>query len=181
MFDCHFDLLMYVLLYYQKNNIEELKKYCKGIFREDNITGGIFNLFYNSFDNMKKDFHAKSTESINPINDLKRVKEIIQECSLIPENVNYIIGIEGLDYLKNINDIEELHRLGLRSTNIVWNNPNKFGGGAKASEDMGVTSLGKELIEKVVKTNIAIDLSHANEKTFWRDHRRGEKIKRLRV
>lgn len=35
-------------------------------------------------------------------------------------------GIEGLDYLENIDDIDILYSLGVRSVNPVWNNDNKF-------------------------------------------------------
>ena len=34
-------------------------------------------------------------------------------------------------------------------------------------EDEGLTNLGEELVRKLVSKKIAIDLSHANEKTFW--------------
>lgn len=86
---------------------------------------------------------------------------------MISDDINYIFGIEGLDYLEKIDDIDVLYSLGLRSTNIVWNHENQFGGGVKADEACGLTELGKKLIEKLIKKRIAIDLSHANEKTFW--------------
>jgi len=167
MFDCHFDLLMYILMYNYQNNLKKVKDYCGKIFRKDNITGGIFNLFYSEFDKMKRDYGFANAEDINPVNDLELVNELIQKEKLIPSDVQYIVGIEGLDYLKNIDDIDKLHRLGLRSTNIVWNNQNKFGGGAKAPEDVGLTELGGKLIRKLVQTKIAVDLSHANDNTFY--------------
>ena len=76
-------------------------------------------------------------------------------------------GIEGLDYLENIDDIDILYSLGVRSVNPVWNNDNKFGGGVKSECNKGLTSLGEELILKLVQSRIAIDLSHSNEKTFF--------------
>ncbi len=42
-----------------------------------------------------------------------------------------------------------------------------FGGGAKGEETQGLTELGVELVKKLVDKKIAIDLSHANEKTFF--------------
>ena len=72
-----------------------------------------------------------------------------------------------MDYLNKINDIDYIYDLGVRSVNVVWNNKNKFGGGSKSNKEIGLTSLGKELVEKLVKKNIAIDLSHTNEKTFY--------------
>ena len=39
--------------------------------------------------------------------------------------------------------------------------------GAKGNKNIGLTNLGEELVNKLVDRKIAIDLSHANEKTFY--------------
>lgn len=164
MFDCHYDLLTYILM--KKEEKEFLKNYCNKVYNKNNITGGIFNLFYMSKQEMKDEIGISESQ-INVIENLKEVKQYIEENKLISEDINYIFGIEGLDYLEKIDDIDILYSLGLRSTNIVWNNENQFGGGAKADEACGLTELGKKLVEKLIKKRIAIDLSHTNEKTFW--------------
>lgn len=162
MFDLHYDLLTYI--YMNKNNLREVKQHCEKIFR-DNITGGIFNLFYMSAEEMKKELGIEK-EEINIIENIKTVNKLIKEKKLIPKNIKYIYGIEGLDYLERIEDIDEIYNLGVRSVNVVWNNDNKFGGGAKGNKTRGLTDLGKQLIKKLVDKKIAIDLSHTNEKTF---------------
>ena len=43
-----------------------------------------------------------SKDQINVINNLREVKEYIQKHHLLSDNVTYIFGIEGLDYLENI-------------------------------------------------------------------------------
>ena len=122
MFDLHYDLLTYI--YMNKNNLKEVKKHIDKIFT-NNITGGIFNLFYMSPKEMQKELEIKK-EEINIIKNLEEVKDLINKNSLIPSNIKYIYGIEGLDYLSNVSDIDKLHDLGIRSVNIVWNNDNKF-------------------------------------------------------
>lgn len=164
MFDCHYDLLTYILV--KKNEEDLLKKYCRKVYRKDNIIGGIFNLFYMTKEEMKNELEIEETQ-IDVIENLKEVKKYIEEKKLIPQNIKYIFGIEGLDYLQKIDDLDILYSLGLRATNPVWNNENKFGGGIRADKKTGLTSLGKKLIEKLIKKRIAIDLSHANETTFW--------------
>jgi membrane dipeptidase len=149
-----------------QDNIEKIKEYCHRIFREDNIRGGIFNLFYEAYENMEEYLHMNG-KSIDVVENLKTAKELIEKYNIIPKSTNYILGIEGLDHIKDIDEIDKLYEIGLRSTNIVWNNPNKFGGGTKADPNMGLTELGKQLVEKLVKKHIAIDLSHTNEKTFY--------------
>ncbi len=163
MFDLHYDLLTYI--YMNKDNLKEVKKHLKKIFT-NNINGGIFNLFYMSSKEMQDELGIKE-EKMDIIKNLNEVNRLINENNLIPENIKYIYGIEGLDYLKRLDDLEEIYNLGVRSVNIVWNNDNKFGGGAKGDKARGLTKLGRELVEKLVDKKIAIDLSHANERTFY--------------
>jgi len=167
MYDCHYDLLTYI--YMNKNNLEEVKMHCKNIFN-NNIKGGIFNLFYMSEEEMFEELEIGKSE-INVIENLKDVKKLIEENKIIPSNIEYKTGIEGLDYLEDIENIDILYELGVRSVNIVWNNHNKFGTGVRPykilNKSKGLTELGKELIYKLIKTNIAIDLSHSDEETFW--------------
>ncbi len=163
MFDCHYDLLTYIFV--NRKSLRNVMPYCKKIF-SNNITGGIFNLFYMSKQEMLDELGIQANE-IDIIQNLITVNFLIRKYKIIPPNIKYIIGIEGLDYLKNINDIDILYNLGLRSTGIVWNNKNKFGTGVRGKNTEGLTKLGEELIEKLVYKKIAIDLSHANEKTFY--------------
>jgi len=163
MFDCHYDLFTYI--YMNKTDLRKVKKYCKKIFI-DNISGGIFNLFYMSPKEMK-DEHYIEYKNINIIENLKDVNFLLNKYSIIPKQIEYIKGIEGLDYLERLEDIDTIYDLGVRSVNPVWNNDNKFGGGAKGDRNRGLTDLGENLIKKLVQKNIAIDLSHTNEKTFY--------------
>ena len=163
MFDLHYDLLTYV--YMNRSNLKEVNKHLKKIFK-DNITGGIFNLFYMSPQEMEEEVGIIK-EEIDIIKNLREVSSLISNYDLVPKDIKYIYGIEGLDYLEKIEDVDKIYDLGVRSVNIVWNNDNKFGGGAKGEKKRGLTDLGKELVRKLVKKKIAIDLSHANEKTFY--------------
>lgn len=164
MFDYHYDLLTEV--YLNRANPQKLKEYYKNIYNKSNITGGIFNLFFMSEKEMEDELKI-SKQEINLKKMLYEVHKIIKENELIPDNIHYVYGIEGLDYLKKVEDVEYLYEMGVRSTNIVWNNENKFGGGSKSSKNAGLTSLGIKLIDKLVECGITIDLSHANVKTFF--------------
>ena len=136
MFDLHYDLLTQI--YINKEEITYLKEYFKEVYDNQNIIGGIFNLFYMLPKEMKEELNIERQE-IDLIKNLETVTRLIKEYQLIPKETKYIIGIEGLDYLKNIEDIDKIYELGVRSTNIVWNNNNKFGGGAKGDKKQGLT------------------------------------------
>ncbi len=122
MFDLHYDLLTYI--YMNKNNLKEVKEHINRIFK-NNITGGIFNLFYMSPKEMQDELGIKE-EEINIIKNLEEINKLIDNNKLIPKNIKYIYGIEGLDYLERIEDLDKIYNLGVRSVNIVWNNDNKF-------------------------------------------------------
>ena len=148
MYDCHYDLLTYILM--NKDNLKEVKKHCDAIYN-NNIAGGIFNLFYMSKKEMYDELGIES-DDINIIENLKKVKKIIIDNKLIPEQIEYKIGIEGLDYLEKLSDVDTLYELGVRSVNPVWNNHNKFGTGVRPVKNLnrkrGLTKLGKKLIKK---------------------------------
>ena len=176
MFDCHCDLLTYI--YINRKNIEKVRKTINKIYNENNIKGGIFNLYFMSKQEMKEQLEIEENK-INVIKMLQQVNSIIENENIIPKNIKYIYGIEGLDYLEKIEDIDTLYKLGVHSVNIVWNNKNKFGGGTRTDNIYGLTNLGEELIEKLVKTGIAIDLSHTNEKTFYDIIEKAKQLKKL--
>lgn len=162
MFDCHADLLTYV--YINRNDIQKIRKVCYKIYNEKNINGAIFNLFFMSEIEMEEELGIKKDE-IDVINMLKIADNILKENDILPKSMEYFYGIEGLDYLNDISDIDELYDIGLRSTNIIWNNENKFGGGIKSKA--GLSTIGEYLVEKLVRKGIIIDLSHANYRTFF--------------
>lgn len=164
MFDYHYDLLTEV--YLNKDNPQKLKRRYKNAYNKNNITGGIFNLFFMSEKEMEDELGIAKQE-MNLKQMLYTVHKVIEENKLIPNGIQYVYGIEGLDYLEKLEDVEYLYKLGVRSTNIVWNNENKFGGGSKSGLNVGLTFLGQKLIDKLVECGITIDLSHTNEKTFF--------------
>lgn len=163
MFDCHYDLLTYI--YINKNNLKKVKKYCDKIFK-NGINGGIFNFFYMSQKEMENELGIQK-EEIDLIKNLEEVNDLIKENNIIPKKIKYIKGVEGLDFLSKIEDIDKMYKLGIRTVNIVWNNDNKYGGGIKGNKNKGLTLLGTKLLRKIVEANIAVDLSHANKKTFY--------------
>ncbi len=64
-----------------------------------------------------------------------------------------------------VSDLEILKELGLNAIVPVWNNKSRYGSGNRS--DSGLTLEGEKLIKKAIELNIGIDLSHANEKTFF--------------
>ena len=61
--------------------------------------------------------------------------------------------------------IEILHDLGLRFMQLTYNNQSLLGSGWMEREDSGVTRMGREAIAEMNRVGMAIDLSHAGERT----------------
>lgn len=80
-----------------------------------------------------------------------------------------ILGMEGLEGLEDDPEgIYFLYELGLRHASLTWNAANGFATGVRADrETKGLTAAGKRAVKIMEELGIIIDVSHADEKTFW--------------
>lgn len=169
MFDMHYDLLSrlyydYIKYGYVSNDTkEDLKK----IYSKDNMIGGFINLYFMSYDEMYEEAGINK-EDINVLEMFKKSIELLDDLKkegIFDSNTKFIFSIEGCDYIKDENELEELYNLGLRSILLVWNNKNKYGSGNRSNE--GLSELGQKFIRHAIELGIVIDVSHANKNTFY--------------
>lgn len=171
MYDMHYDLLTILYFNFMKNNkyanplgcIKDIAK----IYSPNNISGGIINLYFMSETEMKDELDIDKEllyDVTSMFNKSIKCLSYLKQQKIIPNNTDFLYSIEGCDYIKNIEELEELYNLGLRAILPVWNNENIYGSGFKS--DNGLTPKGKALIKKAIDLGIIIDLSHANENTF---------------
>ena len=79
-----------------------------------------------------------------------------------------IIGAEGLSSIgKNLDLIEQYYDLGARHAMLTWNEQNALATGVKGEVTRGLTELGKQAVQKIMKKKMLLDVSHLNEKSFW--------------
>ena len=161
MFDTHYDLLTKLYISYKRNDFKYIENWLKN-YNSDNVTGLIANLCFMSEEEMEKEYDINYLDN-SVIEIFKKSIELLYK--YLPAGINCITSIEGCDYFKDENDLIDLKKLGLNAIAPVWNNKNKFGSGNRSS--LGLTTLGEKLISKAVELSIGIDLSHANERTFW--------------
>lgn len=161
MYDFHYDLLTKIYIDYLNHDLSQVTLFCAQNYNDNNVIGVVANLSFMSDEEMKKEYHLNYYKDGNLINMFKIVTNIAKE---IVSDIEMIFSIEGCDKLETIDDLEELYNLGLRAIAPVWNEKNKYGSGIRSEE--GLTPLGKELIKKAINLGIAIDLSHANTRTF---------------
>lgn len=79
-----------------------------------------------------------------------------------------ILSIEnGSAISGKLENIDKLYEKGIRMMSITHNSDNELGCGVSTKNDKGLTILGKEYIKKLLNKNIAIDISHVSEKSFY--------------
>lgn len=159
MIDMHYDLLSVIYQSYLRMDYSYLDEWFNN-YNSDNVSGVIANLYFMNREEMREEL-GETLEDIDVVEMFRKAIEIYKKYAL---GIDILFSIEGCDYIKDTNELEELYNLGLRNILLVWNNPNKYGSGNRG--DYGLTEEGKVFIRKAVDLGISIDLSHMNEKTY---------------
>ena len=101
----------------------------------------------------------------NPFNFYKAVLNNLK--AKLCGNVNTVFEVEGGTVLEeNIENLYKLQEDGIKMLTLTWNGQNAIAGGVKS--DKGLTDFGKAVINKMNDLNMAVDLSHLNEKSFYK-------------
>ncbi|HCU44358.1 dipeptidase [Sphingobacterium faecium] len=85
-----------------------------------------------------------------------------------------LIGIEGGNMIEaDLQNLEALYKRGARYMTLTWNYDLSWATAAaqesktKSREGKGLSALGKEIIRRMNKLGMMVDLSHAGEQTFY--------------
>jgi membrane dipeptidase len=96
------------------------------------------------------------------------------DAALARGGIAMVLHLEGAEAIgPDLDGLDELHAMGLRSIGPVWSRPNHFGQGVPfrfpSSPDTGpgLTDAGRDLVKACNARRMLVDLSHINEKGFW--------------
>lgn len=79
-----------------------------------------------------------------------------------------LIAIEGAELIGcGMAELERAYEKGVRLINLCWNYDNILCGAANGPTKSGLTKCGAEYVHKMQELGVAVDLSHASERTFW--------------
>lgn len=83
-----------------------------------------------------------------------------------------LLGMEGAECLDGrAEDLDRWHAEGVRYLGLTWNFVNPFAtpasGARPEDRSRGLTPLGRELVRRAHGLGVLIDVSHANQATFW--------------
>lgn len=81
----------------------------------------------------------------------------------------YLMTIEGMCGITEEPEekIQWLYDMGNRIGSLEWNDQNALATGNSGDPARGLTELGKRAVRKMNELHMIVDVSHANEKTFW--------------
>ena len=174
-FDCHGDVWTDVTVQRDNGMKDVIKNRHLNRFNSGDIIGGIFVLWIdpphdkNPKKRLVEMISATSTEIMGNQDILRIILEKGDfDKALEEEKLAVIIGLEGLSGIgDNIDLLNALYMFGVRHASLTWNEENLLATGVRGNPERGVTALGEKAIHLMEKLGIIIDVSHANDKTFW--------------
>ncbi len=97
------------------------------------------------------------------------IKLITKQKDLQKEGIQAVLTVEGMCGVQDdvIKKIDWLYEQGVRIASLTWNEENALATGAKGNPERGLTNLGVLAVQRMKQLHMLIDVSHANEKTFW--------------
>ena len=179
-FDMHADVWTDNFWEYKKGNKDVIRNKYKEKFLKGGLSGGIFVIYLNAneVENPEEYFFADlraMTEELHYATDLIKIIKEPSDFKMMEKSLNekdkkfgVVLGIEGLPGIGDKLDyIYLLYQLGVRHIGMTWNEMNAFATGQSGDKNRGLTPLGIDAVKIINELGILLDVSHANDKTFW--------------
>lgn len=94
-------------------------------------------------------------------------KIALKEFEPYKNEYDVIYGLEGLRNVHNLEEFDKMYKLGIRHAMLTWNEENHLATGVAGDETRGLTKMGKEFLDYMMKHQMIIDVSHLNIKSFY--------------
>jgi membrane dipeptidase len=97
------------------------------------------------------------------------------QAAIKQKKLGAMLGVEGGHMIEDkIENLEALHKRGVRYMTLTWNNSTSWASSAWDEtlnrdylSQIGLNDFGKEVVKKMNELGMLVDMSHAGEKTFW--------------
>lgn len=163
-FDAHGDILTDVSEQLNRGN-DVWEEYHKQKYESGELMGSIFVNFTNPNDNdQRAQFDLINRMSLDYFKNRDDINIIYNKDDFNFSKFNLIFGIEGLNALKDVDELEQLYQIGYRHIGITWNEKNKFATGAL--EKGGLKNLGEDLVKVANRLGMIVDYAHLNKESF---------------
>ncbi len=82
--------------------------------------------------------------------------------------VGVLLSLEGGEVInKSIDLLDVFYELGIRALTLTWNNRNWICDGISEESGSGLTTFGKEVVNRLYDNKMILDVSHLSVKGFW--------------
>ena len=112
---------------------------------------------------------ARNPDKMVVAKSWKQIEQALKEGKLVAQ-----YGVEGGHMIEDdINKLDIFYKRGVRYMTLTWNNSNSWASShadeknPKYTGHKGLTAFGKEIIARMNKLGIIVDISHVGETTFW--------------
>lgn len=168
-FDLHADISCAIEDHYAKGETATLAKYWKDRWTTGEMTWSAAASFFHgeeSWEDMQQTVKIVSDDI-----DQSGFKKILTKEDLDEnqKDTTFLMTIEGMCGIEdNVSEkIQWLYDMGNRIGSLEWNDDNELATGNGGAPERGLTEKGREAIHKMNELNFIVDVSHANEHTFW--------------
>ena len=105
----------------------------------------------------------------NELNETSHFHQLLTGSDLLSTQPLALMSVEGMCGIKDdeVNKINWLYHQGIRLASFTWNDENALGTGVRGDISRGLSSAGKNALYRMNQLHMIVDVSHANERTFW--------------
>lgn len=170
LFDLHADIGYNVMAKRALKETDILTKYHVSKLREGNFSWVCMASYFEG----KEDWPYMQQMVLSLKEEIAKCKDIIlvekkEDLYQKEESIHAILTIEGMCGIKEnvCESIDWLHAQGIKIASLTWNDENALATGARGSSQRGLSEKGIQAVKRMQEHGMIIDVSHANEKTFW--------------
>lgn len=166
-FDTHSDILYNIVSKRLQGEREVIRRYHLNQLQKGKMIGGIWDYFTNP-DKYLCEFDVAIHEIIKELNENSDLVAVIKTRDDFTDNkLNVLLGFESLLPIQNEEHLAQMYNMGFRHAMLTWNESNQYATGVKGDPDRGLTEKGRSIVAKMEQLGMILDVSHANEKTFF--------------
>lgn len=174
-FDIHGDIWTDVTVKRNDGIKDVIRNYHLDRFKKGNMVGGIFVVWADPPHDLRprerlfESIKAMSTEIWQNKDIIKVIYNSGDFYKAIEEGkLAVLLGLEGLHSIgENVEELYALYQLGFRHASLTWNEENPLATGVSGDPNRGLTDSGRKAVKIIEELGMILDVSHANEKTFW--------------
>lgn len=167
-FDLHADIGCDVLTYHKKHHLSRLEEHHTPKLLKGEVEGVCMASFFSGVENWE-DMQEMVLTLENSLLHQTTWKRVLTGEDLKSHQPLALMSVEGMCGIKENPQeaIEWLYEHGIRLASLCWNEENALATGVKGNPNHGLSSMGKEVLQKMEELHMILDVSHTNEKTFW--------------